>query len=235
MREIQDSELTAKQRYFQFLSQDSTNTDSTTKSLFKKARAESDRLNKSGISLSEIEAKLVGHLVRLKACQNFIEIGTLTGYSALFISENQPIGSRLWTIEKDPVHAEIAKGIFAEYNTNQQGQKVIVGLEGDARLVLQNLSEQGPFDGIFIDGNKAAYLDYLIWAEQNLKPGSLVLADNIYLSGAVFDGDKQGQAAKFSDKQVQIMREFNQRIFKSGRYEPCLIDTSEGLISAILK
>lgn len=204
-------------------------------SLIEQARAESDRLNKSGISLSEVEANLVGHLVRLKGCQNFVEIGTLTGYSALHISINQPSGSRLWTIEKDPTHAQISRTLFADYNTLNEGQKIIVGIEGDARMALENLSEQGPFDGIFIDGNKAAYLDYLLWAEKNLKPGSLLIADNVYLSGAVFEGEKLGQALKFSEKQIAIMKEFNERIFGSGKYEPCLIDSDEGLISAILK
>lgn len=190
--------------------------------LFEKAREESVRLNKAAISLSPGEARLMATLIQSHGCKKFVEIGTLTGASALWILHGMGTKGRLWTFEKDPEHAKAARKILKSFKNADV-------VEGDAEETLPSIEEEGPFDGIFIDGNKSAYGSYLDWAEKNLKKGALILADNVFLGGGVFTGN----AAKFSKKQIEIMRDFNRRLADPEKYQSAIVPTGEGLFVAI--
>lgn len=179
------------------------------------------------ISVARAEAQLIKTLIQIHGAKKFIEIGTLTGLSAQYILEALPNDGELWTLEKDPKHAECADKVFSQI---EKGSKKIHLVVGDAREKLKELSSMGPFDGIFIDGNKAAYLDYLLWAEENLRSGGLVLADNIFLSGAVWGAET---TQKFSEKQIRIMNEFNARLSDPARYQSAIVPTYEGLYIAL--
>ena len=193
----------------------------------KSSRQFADELGLGRISISPAEARLIQTLVRLHGCKKFVEIGTLTGLSAQYIVEALPNDGELWTLEKDPKHAAMAEQAFAKMNLGTKKIHVIVG---DARVELEKLAAQGPFDGVFIDGNKAAYMDYLMWSEKNLRAGGLVLADNVFLSGAVWG---EATTQKFSEKQVRVMQEVNQRLADKSLYTSSLIPTFEGLFAAI--
>ena len=198
--------------------------------LFSQARQASQSLGKAAISMSADEARLMSTLIRSHACENFVEIGTLTGASALWILQGLSEQSELWTFEKDPAHAKAAQMIFDLFKKeNPKGKKKIHLLEGDATEMLSQIEDQAPFDGIFIDGNKAAYGKYLDWAEKNVKKGGLILADNIFLGGSVFTGN----TAKFSKKQIEVMRDFNQRLADPKNYQSAVIPTGEGLFMAL--
>ncbi len=196
--------------------------------LFEEAREASRTLNKAGISLSPHEARLMSTLIHMQRCKKFVEIGTLTGLSALWILQGLEEGGELWTLEKDEAHAKIANRIFDRYKETKTGRKVHL-LEGDAQKTLLTLEDKGPFDGIFIDGNKSAYEVYLDWAEKNVRQGGLIIADNIFLGGAVLTGNK----ATFSKKQIDVMKSFNERLADPKRYRGTIIPTSEGLFVAI--
>ncbi len=195
----------------------------------KLSRQFAEELGLARISISAPEAALISLLVKMHGCRKFVEIGTLTGLSAQYIFEALPEGGQLWTLEKDPRHGDKAAQVF---NQLDQTKKNIHLVMGDAREELLKLSDQGPFDGVFIDGNKAAYLDYLLWAEKNLRPGGLVLGDNIFLSGSVW-GDPTTQ--KFSEKQIRILKEFNERLANPELYESAIAPTTEGLFIAVKK
>jgi len=196
--------------------------------LFEEAREASRQLGKAGISLSPHEARLVSTLIHMHGCKKFVEIGTLTGVSALWILQGLAAGGELWTLEKDESHAKIARGIFEKYQ-KIHSDKTVHLLEGDAQKTLATLDSQGPFDGIFIDGNKSAYGAYLEWAEKNVKKGGLILADNVFLGGAVLTGNK----ATFSKKQIDVMKAFNEQLADPKRYNSSIIPTGEGLFLAI--
>ncbi len=196
--------------------------------LFEEARSASRELGKAGISLSPHEARLMSTLIGMHGCKKFVEIGTLTGLSALWILQGLKDGGELWTLEKDERHAKIAREIFEKYQETQPNRQVHL-LEGDAQKTLADLDGKGPFDGIFIDGNKSAYEAYLDWAEKNVRPGGLIIADNIFLGGAVLTGNK----ATFSKKQIDVMKSFNERLADPKRYQSTIIPTSEGLFVAI--
>ncbi len=127
------------------------------------SRKFAEDLGLARISISPAEAQLVKTLVRLHGAKKFVEIGTLTGLSAQYFFEALPEGGELWTLEKDPQHCEMAAQVFSRVD---QSKKKIHLVLGDAREELEKVAALGPFDGVFIDGNKAAYSDYLFWAEK---------------------------------------------------------------------
>lgn len=191
-----------------------------------KARKAAAQLGLDKISLGPVECSILQTMVYMHGARKFIELGTLTGVSGLSILAGMPDGSDLWTFEKEPKHADFAEPILQEA-AKRKNQKCEVIL-GDAQLRLFDVEEKGPFDGIFIDANKAAYFDYLKWAEKNLREGALVIADNVFLDGGVLGLPTE----RFTDKQVSVMKEFIKRLFEKGQYEACLLPTDEGLLVA---
>ncbi len=180
----------------------------------------------NGISLSRGEAHVLRWLIQSKSLKKAVEIGTLTGLSGLYILDALQEGGTLWTLEKNEEHANVAESILKKFAT--ETKKNVEVIRGDARLTLQKLNTMGPYDFIFIDGNKAAYCDYLIWAEQNLSPGGLLIADNVFLSGSVYSSIK----SNFSEKQISVMQKFNERLMDSSIWRGALIPTREGLFVA---
>jgi predicted O-methyltransferase YrrM len=191
--------------------------------LKKRAREFSRELAKERISLSAVEARMMATIIAAQGSKKFVEIGTLTGYSALWILEAIGDKGHLWTFEKDAAHAQKAREVFA-------GKSNVTLMEGDAEQTLAQIESFGPFDGIFIDGNKGAYGKYLDWAEKNLRSGGLVIADNIFLGGSVWDslGDE-----RWSKSVVETMQKVNQRLADRNRYFGAIVPTSEGLFVAI--
>lgn len=193
-----------------------------------KARASAEKLGLGGISLSTAEGQLVRfflrHLTEGTEPGKVVEIGTLTGLSALYILE-AGCKVRLWTLEKSPEHARLAAEVLAE----PIGRGRCEVLAGDAREKLAELQAEGPFDAVFIDGNKAAYLDYFDWALNHVRPGGLIVADNVFLAGAVW-GAGEGQAGNFNPKQIQAVQEMNRRAFTDARLSSAIIPTEEGML-----
>src|SRR5690606_33880526 len=85
-------------------------------------------------------------------------------------------------------------------------------ITGDARVQLKELTQHGPFDAVFIDADKASYLEYLEWAEANVKKSGLIIGDNTFLFGSLFG---EGRDSNMGDKQIKVMREFNARLADS--------------------
>lgn len=189
----------------------------------KQARKFSETLNLEGISLSSVEANILKFFVEEIKAQKIVEIGTLTGLSALYVLEGLSEKAQLWTLEKSEEHADLAAQALKNYIEKKQCHILV----GDAREELQKLSSQGPFDLVFIDGNKAAYLDYFNWAVANLNVGGIIIADNVFLSGAVW-GDQTAQ--KFNDKQVKTLQEMNKLAYEDKKLRSILIPTEEGLL-----
>lgn len=187
------------------------------------ARKNSESLGLGAISLSKAEAQILQFLVMMTDAVKVIEIGTLTGLSALYILECLKTNGQLWTLEKSPEHALLAKTVLKDYIHKGQCRVLI----GDAITELASLVAEGPFDAIFIDGNKAAYLDYFQWAVANVKIGGVIVADNVFLAGSVW-GDTSSQ--KFSDKQIKVVNDMNQMAFKDKNLKAVVLPTEEGLL-----
>ncbi len=131
------------------------------------------------IQISRTEGKILSVLARMVRAENVVELGTLSGYSALWLLEGMPPEGRLWTLEHDPKHAEIARKVFRNAGRDKQ----VTLLEGSAQETLPSLEKHGPFDLMFIDGDKENYDKYVRWGLDHLRSGGLIIADNAYLFG----------------------------------------------------
>ncbi len=188
-----------------------------------KARENSEILGCAGISLSQTEARILQFFAVSNNAKKIVEIGTLTGLSALYLLENSQDETCLWTLEKSPEHAALAVKVLQKF-IDQKRCHILVG---DARQTLVDLTAVGPFDCIFIDGNKAAYLDYFNWALENTQVGGTIVVDNIFLSGAIWGAEV---AQKFNEKQVAAVQKMNQLAFQTANLKSMIIPTEEGLL-----
>lgn len=192
--------------------------------LMLKARENSEKLGLGAISISLTEAQLIKFHLSAIQPRRVVEIGTLTGLSALHILETLPKDGVLYTLEKSVEHANLAKEVLQDSIQNQRCEVIV----GDAQECLKTLKKKGPFDAVFIDGNKGAYLDYFNWASENVRTGGLIFVDNIFLAGAVW-GDETKQ--RFSAKQIGVVQQMNQLAFADPKkFRSVIVPTEEGLL-----
>lgn len=178
------------------------------------------------IQIGPEEGKLLQLLISLAGIKSIVEIGTLAGYSSLWMARALPEDGILWTLEKEARHAAIARDFFARSGLEHK----IHLLEGNALQSLQKIEEDGPFDMVFIDADKISYSKYLDWAEKHIRPGGLIIADNTLLFGCVYEDAPQ---TGVSNEAWQTMRSFNQRLANDDVYQSIMIPTKEGLTIAI--
>ena len=128
------------------------------------------------ISVPENVGKLLSMLTKLHKPERILEVGTLGGYSTLWLAKGAP-DAKIITLEFDPKHAMIARENFQKAGKQNQ----ILVIEGDAILTLTHFHETGepPFDLIFLDANKEGYPLYLPLLLKLSKPGTLLLTDNL--------------------------------------------------------
>jgi predicted O-methyltransferase YrrM len=137
------------------------------------------------ISVSPAQGKLLHLLALAQGARRILEIGTLGGYSAIWLARALPPGGRLVTLESDPLHAEVARANLASAGVGDISE-VRVGRALDT-LPLLDADGDGPFDLIFIDADKPSYPDYLAWSVRLSRPGTMIIADNVVRGGGVLD------------------------------------------------
>ncbi|MBW3548678.1 MAG: O-methyltransferase [Actinobacteria bacterium] len=139
------------------------------------------------INVAPNQGKLLALLVQVRAARTVLEIGTLGGYSTIWMAGVLPAGGRLVTLEADPAHADVARG-----NIARAGLDHIVDVRvGPALTILPQLAAEGagPFDMVFVDADKAANADYFSWALRLTRRGSVIVVDNVVRGGTVVDAD----------------------------------------------
>ncbi|MEH2064132.1 MAG: O-methyltransferase [Nostoc sp.] len=167
-------------------------------------------------NVSPNQGKLLFLLAQIQGARTILEIGTLGGYSTIWLARALPSDGRLITLEADPKHAEVAVA-----NIARAGLADIVELRlGRALSTLEQLATEGsgPFDLIFIDADKPSNPDYLAWALKLSRRGSLIIADNVVRDGAVVN-------AASDDPSVQGVRRFNELLAAQGRVSATAIQT----------
>jgi caffeoyl-CoA O-methyltransferase len=172
------------------------------------------------IQIAALDARHLEVLASVAGARHAVEIGTLGGYSGVSLLRGMGIGGVLDTIEIDPRHAEVARESFRRAGYTTQARIHL----GPALQILPRLSEKGPFDLCFIDADKESYPDYLNWAADNLRPGGLVIADNVFLFGELPDKPTGGRATAIAGMQA-----FHQILANSGRFRATVLPTGEGM------
>lgn len=178
------------------------------------------------IQLGAEEGRILQLLIALHNTKTVVEIGTLAGYSAIWMARALPKDGHLYTINKDPEHVKMAESFFARCECADR----ITQLAGDAHKVLPELSAKAPFDMVFIDADKISYPDYLDWAEQNIKKGGLIVADNTLLGGSIVSNEPP---ENIPVTRWRNMREFNNRLADRSKYNATILPTKEGLSVAV--
>lgn len=170
------------------------------------------------------EGKLLQVLIAMNRVKTLVEFGTFAGYSAIWMARALPEDGKLYTIEQNPEHAALAQKHF---DASDVGHKITL-LEGKALDVLENIHEA--VDMVFIDADKISYGLYLDWAEKQVKKGGLIVADNTFLFGAVYQDEVPEGIAPTTWKNMKM---FNQRLADPEKYCGTLIPTIEGLTVAV--
>jgi predicted O-methyltransferase YrrM len=167
-------------------------------------------------NVSPNQGKLLLLLAQVQGARTILEIGTLGGYSTIWLARALHAGGRLVTLEADPRHAEVARANIARADLSD-----IVELRiGQALDTLPQLAAEGcgPFDLIFIDADKQNNPSYFAWALKLSRSGSLIVVDNVVRNGAVVD-------AKSDDPSVQGVRRFNELLAAEPRVSATAIQT----------
>lgn len=163
----------------------------------------SDAAGLPAIAVAPHEGKLLMLLARAVGARRILEIGTLGGYSTIWLARALPDEGRLITLEYDAHHAGIARA-----NLARAGVEHLVDVRvGRALDTLPQLERErvGPFDFIFIDADKQGYVDYLRWSLKLARLGTLIVADNVVREGKVLD-------AESDDSLVHGVQRFNEAL-----------------------
>jgi predicted O-methyltransferase YrrM len=167
------------------------------------------------IDVTPLQGKFLDLLVRVSGARRVLELGTLGGYSTIWMARALPEGGRLVTLEANPHHAEVARA-----NLRRAGVEDRVDLRlGPALESLPALEAEGvPFDLIFIDADKTGYPDYLGWSLRLSRPGTLIVADNVVRKGKVVE-------AGSDDPDVRGVRRFTELVAAEPRLSATVLQT----------
>lgn len=154
----------------------------------------SERAGLPPISVSPAQGKLLHLLARMRGARAILEIGTLGGYSTIWLARALPPGGRLVTLEVNPDHARVARANLAGAGVAERVEL----REGEALDTLAALEREGagPFDFVFVDADKPATPDYFRWAMRLCAPGAAIVVDNVVRAGRVADGDSEDASVR---------------------------------------
>lgn len=164
------------------------------------------------IAVAPNQGKLLNLLARLTGARSILEIGTLGGYSTIWLARALPADGHLLTLEFDPKHAEVATANIAAAGLGDLVE-VRVGAALDTLP-----SVEGPFDMVFVDADKINLPHYFEWALRLTKPGSLIVIDNVIRKGAVVDPSS-------TDPSVIGVRALNELLAKEPRVDATSLQT----------
>jgi predicted O-methyltransferase YrrM len=176
----------------------------------------SDEAGLPKINVAPNQGKLLELLARSHGARRILEIGTLGGYSTIWMARALPSDGVLVTLELSPVHAEVAR-------TNLEGAGVASKVEvrvGPAADTLRAMIDERvePFDFIFIDADKEGYPEYFALSMQLSRPGTVMVADNVVRNGAVADPTS-------ADERVRAVQQFFDDVAAEPRVDATAVQT----------
>ncbi len=185
------------------------------------------------MQLSRADAHILQYLTQISKVKRAVEIGGLYGYSALHIARGLEPEGWLFSLDMDQQRQNISQKLL-------QGTPEFSKIKwicGDAHQTLTSLNSEGPFDLVFIDADKAGYLDYLNWAEIHLKIGGIMVADNAFLFDTLYTPEPELSHLRklhgVSLQAEQVLKDFNKRITSSAHWKGAMIPTTDGMSVAV--
>lgn len=191
--------------------------------VLRRLQEETDRTEgeRAVMQVAPDQGALITVLVRAIGARRAIEVGTFTGYSAICIARGLPPEGRLLTCELDPDYAAVARRWLAEAGVEDRVEISV----GPAAQTLEALPEREDFDFAFVDADKPAYPGYFEQILTRLRPGGLVMLDNVLLGGRVLDPPPGDEAAR-------AMAELNARLAADLRVDLAMIGVADGVTLA---
>ena len=185
-------------------------------------REEADRTGLPPIAVSPDAGRLLQVLLKAVGARRVLEVGTLGGYSAIWIARALPEDGRLITLESEPAHAAFARRFLARAGVAER----VEVREGRALDLLPALDGER-FDAVFLDADKEPLPTYFDWALRLLRPGGLLIADNALWGGRVYD-------AAENDARTEGVREFNRRLANDPRVTGIVVPTHDGVAIGVV-
>jgi caffeoyl-CoA O-methyltransferase len=173
------------------------------------------------VQVGRFDALHLEVIARAAGARRAVEIGTLGGYSGIALLRGMAEDGVLHTFELEPVRAEFARASFERAGVAAR-VRVHVGRAAD---LLRTVEGDGPFDLVFVDADKTGYPGYLAWAEENLRVGGVLLADNAFGFGHVHEERPRDE----SPEAMAALRAFSERLARGGRFRATMLPTAEGL------
>lgn len=168
------------------------------------------------IHVSPLHGRLLALLVRMTGARRVLEVGTLAGYSAICMAKALPEGGKVVTLELSPLHAEVARENIRAAGLAER----IAVLEGPAAETMERLETEGGqgFDVAFIDADKPNNPTYFSGALRLVRPGGVIIVDNVVRDGKVVDGES-------TDASIRGVRELVELIAKEPRVSATAVQT----------
>ncbi|MDO6435084.1 O-methyltransferase [Flavitalea sp. BT771] len=164
-----------------------------------------------------LQGRLLEMISRIQRPRRILEIGTFMGYSAICLAAGLVEGGQLHTIELREEDADTAAGHFRRANMQDR----IILHRGNALEIIPALHED--WDLVFIDADKVNYTEYYKLVLPRLAPGGLIIADNVFFHGEVFEGEVSG-------KNARAIQAFNEYVEKDGSVEKLMLTIRDGLM-----
>lgn len=182
--------------------------------LLSQVLANNQRAGLPAIDVAANQGQFLALLVRMTGARRILEIGTLGGYSTIWMARELPADGELLTLEADAHHAAVARENLRLAGVDDR----VAVLEGPALASLETLGERPPFDLIFIDADKPNNPSYLRWALRYSRPGTVIVGDNVVRDGEVINGQSD-------DARVQGVRRFIEMIGDNPRLTATALQT----------
>jgi predicted O-methyltransferase YrrM len=171
------------------------------------------------IDVTPLQGRFLEVLVRATGARRILEIGTLGGYSTIWLARALPEDGLVVTLELEPRHAEVASKNFVDA---ELAHRVDLRVGPAAKTLAALVAESTPpFDFIFIDADKAGYPEYLQWSLKLSRPGTLIIADNVVREGKVVEPDNP-------DPNIQGVRRFTELLAREPRLCATVLQTVAG-------
>ena len=186
-------------------------------------REEADRAGLPPISITPRAGRVLQVLLKAIGARSVLEVGTLGGYSAIWMARALGEGGQVLSLELDPAHAE-----FARRYIERAGLADVVTVRVGRALDLLPALDGQQFDAVFIDADKEPMPTYLDWALRLTRRGGLVLADNALWAGRVADPE-------VTDPATTAVREFNRRFAADPRLDGTVLPVGDGLAVGVVR
>ncbi len=178
------------------------------------------------MQISPDQGRFMHLLTKLLGAKKAVEVGCFTGYSAVAVASALPSDGKLISLDIDSETAQIAQSFFTKAGLDQKIEiKVAPALESLTALAEES---SGSFDLAFIDADKVNYQAYYEKCLQLLRPGGVILADNVLWSGSIIDSSNQ-------EESTQALRQFNEFVKTDSRVSAMILPIADGLYLAVKK